>query len=59
MERASENVESIVVKNSVRVPPKRGQIKAMIITQFVKAGKAMFSMEKSHSSQLKDDSTRA
>ncbi|KEH42296.1 hypothetical protein MTR_1g067010 [Medicago truncatula] len=49
MSRTNENVESIVTtKTTVRIPlpPKRGQIKAKIMTQFVKAGRAMFSKEK-------------
>lgn len=45
MERTSV-VASIVTKNCVRVPPKRGQIKAKIMIHFVKAGKSMFSKKK-------------
>jgi len=64
MSRTNENVESIVTtKTTVRVPlpPKRGQIKAKIMSQFVKAGRAlMFSKEKvakeSHSSKPNDSS---
>ncbi|GAU26729.1 hypothetical protein TSUD_317270 [Trifolium subterraneum] len=49
MAKTNENVESIATtKSIVRVPlpPKRGQIKAKIMTQFVKAGRSMFSKEK-------------
>jgi hypothetical protein len=49
MAKTNENVELIVTtKSTVRVPlpPKRGQIKAKIMTQFVKAGRSMFSKEK-------------
>jgi len=63
MSRTNENVESIVTtKTTVRVPlpPKRGQIKAKIMTQFVKAGRSMFGKEKvakeSDSSQPNDSS---
>lgn len=63
MPRTTENVESPATK-TVRVPPKRGQIKAKIMTEFVRmveeAGRAMCSKEKvaeeSHPSKPHDSS---
>lgn len=59
MPKTNGNVESIT--KTVRAPPKRGQIKAKIMSQFVQAGRQMFSKEKvagdeSHTSQSHDDS---
>lgn len=63
MPKTKGNVESSTAK-TVRVPPKRGQIKAKMMTKFVKmveeAGRAMCSKEKvaeeSHPSQPHDSS---
>lgn len=63
MPRANENVES-PASQKVMFPPKRGQIKAKIMSQLVRVveetGRAMFSKEKvaqeSHPSQPHDSS---
>ncbi|KAJ1375411.1 hypothetical protein SESBI_51035 [Sesbania bispinosa] len=63
MTKANENPEFLAAK-TVRVPPKRGQIKAKMMTEFMRmveaAGRAMCRKEKvaeeSHPSQPHDTS---